>query len=300
MLPAVPDKAQPPARTPDPGLARLAATTLATAAVLGVVIGLIADSVILGVLFAVLGAGVRLGVAAWQRVRALPTETIDPWALPEPWRGLVQQALDARKQFNSAAEAWPQGPLRERLVSLEPAVEAEVSGVWVAARQGATLSGGYPVGAKRSSAADLSAELQAVHLERADLSEGNQVRRDELDRAEQAIAAQLQAARRAESTSQAVEDRLRLLVARLDESVTSLVGLTAGPGGAGDLEGRGTVIEGAAASIEGLGREIAALQAGIGEGGQLPAAPKMTAPLPKPPDPAGPSGGGTPSPPPRS
>jgi hypothetical protein len=275
MLPAVPDKSHPPARASEPGLASLVATTLATAAVLGVVVGLIAQSVILGVLFAILGGGVRLGVAAWQRIRTLPTEAIDPYALPEPWRGLVEQALDAGKRFHAAADAWPPGPLRDRLASLEPTVEGEVRAVWVAAQQGATLSGGYPVGSKRATPADLSAELEAVQLERSDLGGGNQARSDELDRAEQGLAAQLQAARRAESTARAVEDRLRGLVARLDEAVTSVVGLTAAPGGAADVEG-------AVSSIEGLGQEIAALQAGIGEAAQLP----------------GPSGStGTPSPP---
>lgn len=292
MLPAVPDKAGRPARPSEPSLAQLVATTLATAAVLGVVVGLIAQSVILGVLFAIIGGGVRLGVAAWQRIKSLPTETIDPVALPEPWRALVRQAVDAGKRFDAAAEAWPPGPLRERLVSLEPAVQGEVRSVWVAAQQAATLSGGYPLGSKRATPADLSAELEALQLERTDLPPGNQARRVELDAAEQALAAQLQAARRAESTAMAVEHRLRGLVARLDEAVTSIVGMTAGPGGAGDLEG-------AALQIEGLGQELAALQAGIGEAAQLPGPTGRSTQEPEAPGAAGSAGAGTPTPPPR-
>lgn len=265
MLPAVPDQVRPPSRTAQPGLARLAASTSASAAVLGVAVGVGEHSVILGVVFAAVGAGVRLAVAAWRRMRSLPVEAIDPFALPEPWRGLVKQAVDAGERFDHAVEAWPDGPLRERLVSLEPAVDAEVRGVWVAARQGATLSGGFPSGAKRPTVEDLSAELEAVQLERSDLAAGNEARREELDRAEQALASQVQAARRAKSTSDAVESRLRLLVARLDDAVTSVVALTAAPGGAGDIEG-------AVATIEGLAQEIAALQAGFGEAAQLPSA----------------------------
>ncbi len=225
---------------------------------MGVAVGIGEQSVVLGVVFAVVAGGVRLAVAAWRRIRSLPVESIDPWALSEPWRGLVQQALDAETHFRAAAEAWPAGPLRERLVSLEPAVEAEVRGVWVAARQGAAISGGYPTSSKQASAAELSAELEAVQQERSELPAGQLARRDELDRAEQALAAQLQAALRAKGTADAVQDRLRTLVARLDETVTSLVAMMAGPGGAGDVEA-------AAGTIEGLGQQIAALQAGIDE-----------------------------------
>ena len=220
-------------------------------------------SVILGVVFAAVGAGVRLAVAAWRRMRSLPVERIDPFALPEPWRGLVQQAVDAGKRFDLAVEAWPAGPLRDRLVSLEPAVDAQVRGVWVTARQGATISGGFPPGMKHPAVEDLSAELEAVQLERSDLPASDRARREELDRAEQALASQVQAARRAKSTSDAVEGRLRVLVARLDDAVTSVVALTAAPGGAGDVEG-------AVGTVEGLAQEIAALQASFGEAAQLP------------------------------
>ena len=259
MLPAVPDRSRPSA---SPGLTRLAASTSATAAVLGVAVGAAEHSVILGVVFAAVGAGVRLAVAAWRQVRSLPVESIDPFAVPEPWRALVQQAVDAGKRFRRAAEAWPAGPLRDRLVSLEPSVDGEVRAVWIAARQGATISGGYPPAAKRPDVEELSAELESVQLERSELASGDRARREELDRAERALASQVHAARRAESTAAAVADRLRMLVARLDEAVTAVVTLTAAPGGAADVEV-------AVGTLEGLAEEIAALEAGIGEVAQL-------------------------------
>lgn len=289
MLPAVPEPSRPPARTAPPELARLALSTSATAAALGVAVGAAEQSVILGVVFAVVGAGVRLAVAAWRKIRALPVEEIDPFALPEPWRGMVQQALEAGKRFQGVSRAWPAGPLQDRLTSLGAVVEAEVRGVWVAAQQGAALTGGYPPGSKRITAGDLSAELGALQQERSEVPAADQARRGELDRAEQTLAVQLQAARKSESTAHAVEDRLRILVARLDETVTSVVALTAGPGGAGDVEG-------AAATVEGLAQEIAALQAGMGEAAQLPGARGQIAPPPG--IPAAPDAG-TPSPPPR-
>jgi hypothetical protein len=292
MLPAVPERSRPPARTTQPELARLALSTSATAAAAGLAAGLIEQSVILGIVFAVVGGGVRLAVAAWRKIRFLPVEEIDPVALPEPWRDLVQQTLDARRRFHAAVEAWPPGPLRDRLGSLEPTVNGEVHAVWVAAQQGASLTGGYPAGSKRTTSADLSAELQAVQLERADLPGGNQARHEELDRAERALAAQLQSARQAESTAHSVEDRLRGLIARLDQAVTSVVALTAGPGGAGDAEG-------AVSAIEGLAQEIAALQAGIGEAAQLPGASASGSQLPGAPSGTGRSSPGAPTPPPR-
>ena len=263
MLPAIPERGRSPGKPPPPGLARLAASTSATAAVLGVAVGLGEHSAILGVVFAAVGAGVRLALAAWQRMRSLPVESMDPFALPDPWRGLVQQALDAGRRFHEASAAWPPGPLRERLLSLEPAVDEQVRGVWVAARQGATLTGGFPPGSKRPTLHDLSGELEAVQLERSALPSANRVRHDELDRAEEALAAQVNAARRAKSTADAVSNRLRTLVAQLNDAVTGVVSLTAAPGGAGDVEG-------AVRTLEGLSQEITALQAGLGEAAQLP------------------------------
>jgi hypothetical protein len=275
MLPAVPDRRRFLSRPTDAGLTRLAATTTASAAILGVAVGVGEHSAILGVVFAAVGAGVRLAVATWQRLRTLPVDSIDPFAVPEPWRDLVQQAVDADKRFHEAVRAWPPGPLRDRLASLEPSIDAQVQGVWVAARQGATISGGYPAGLKRPTAEDLSAELEAVQLERTELRDADRARRQELDRAEQALAAQLQSARRAISTADAVSDRLRTLVAQLDGAVVSVVSLTATPGGAADIEG-------AVGTIQGLAQEIAALQAGMGEAAQLPggAGPSTGTPTP--------------------
>ena len=84
----------------------------------GVVVGLLLSSVVLAVV---------LGAAAWARpdggcvVDAGPPPAggpsqpaeLDPWSVPQPWRGLVSQAPDAQSRFDQAVDGWPAGPIKE-------------------------------------------------------------------------------------------------------------------------------------------------------------------------------------------
>ncbi len=229
----------------------------------GVGIGLLAQSVVVAV---VLGVGfwfVRLVIAALRarhRGRRLPLVTVDPYAVPEPWRQYVRQAQSAQQRFDSSVATWPDGPLRDRLLLLQPRLRDGVNEVWVVAQRGAAL-GGTVTGGGQPSVVQLSAELRQVQAEQQRTPASD--RQQALARTEEAIAAQLRTAHRTEEARGEVLDRLRLLTARLDEAVTELLEL--------GLERAGSATEvsaaAAAGSIDALLDDIGALHEGLREAG---------------------------------
>jgi hypothetical protein len=256
----LPQPARLPERPPQPSLVRAAVSPAALAAAgAGVAVGLGAlHSVVLAV---VLAAGAWLGrmgaavVGRARRARSLrpsPAE-LDPWSVPEPWRQLVARAADAQSRFDRALDAWPDGPVRDRLASLRPRLYASVGEVGSTARRGAAL-GGWPAASTPAGAGEtveeLSAELRRTQAERSVANGGG--RNAALDRREEALAAQLRARRGADAASAAVLDRLRSLVARLDETVTSLASLRPDA-------------PGPEAAVAGLAEEIEALRLGLCE-----------------------------------
>lgn len=270
MLPQLPE----PVRHPKVIRAAVSPSAVIVTAV-GVGIGLAAQSVVLAV---ILGAGAWLGrmaVAVWssrrRRRSRLKEVVIDPWAVPDPWRQFVRQAVSAQSRFDQAVAPWPPGPLRDRLTTLQPRLEAGVWEVWTVARQGAALSG-WGVGNRpgdTQSLAELSSQLQRTQAERASLGPGGGAseRRAVLDRTEEALAAQVHSRRKAQEAAQYAEDRLRVLTARLDEAVTSVLELGVAQS-AGD-----SLTDDALGSVDALTEEITALRAGLSEAtASLPAA----------------------------
>jgi hypothetical protein len=228
----------------------------------GVGIGLLANSPILAI---VLGVGAWCGrmVAAWvaqrrraRRARPKPAD-LDPWSVPEPWRQLVQQALAAQTHFDQTIRDWPEGPIKERLVALQPRVYVSVEQVGSIAKRGAALggwSGGVAI-AGRPSADQLSEQLRQVTEERQQLGEQASQRDAVLARTEESIAAQLRAVRNAEEAAVMTHDRLRLLVATLDQTVTSMLAL-----GVDGAESGAEILE---TSLSFVSDEIAALHRGL-------------------------------------
>jgi hypothetical protein len=250
--------------------AAVSPSAIALAAV-GVGIGLLAQSVVVAV---VLGVGfwfVRLVIAALRarhRGRRLPLVTVDPYAVPEPWRQYVRQAQSAQQRFDSSLSTWPAGPLRDRLLTLQPRLREGVNEVWVVAQRGAAL-GGSSGGQSQPSVVQLSAELRQVQAEQQRTSASD--RQQALARTEEAIAAQLRAAHRTEEAKGEVLDRLRLLTARLDEAVTELLELGL------ERAGGATEVSAAAAtgSLDALLDDIGALHEGLREAGAAAAAPGL-------------------------
>ncbi len=270
MLPQLPEPAQHPSPVPNRRLSLRRAAVSPSAGIVtaaGVGIGLLDQSVILAI---VLGGAAWLGrmaVAVFRTRRnrtGLPVVTIDPFAVPEPWRQYVRQALGARQRFDAAVAQWPAGPLLDRLVTLQPRLWDGVQEVWLVAQQGAalggTVAGVAAAGTASPSIVQLSAELRRVQTERQRTPASD--RQLALQRSEEAIAAQLRAAHRTEEAKAEVLDRLRVLTARLDEAVTQLLEL--GLEQAGGTEGSVDVVAG---SVDTLVEEIAALHQGLREAG---------------------------------
>lgn len=264
MHPQLPDLPEPARRQKLARAAVSPSAVIATAA--GVGIGLLAQSVVLAVILGVIGWIVRMAVAFWSTRRRLKLVVIDPWAVPDPWRQFVRQALGAQSRYEQAVAAWPPGPLRDRLTGLQPRLDAGVWEVWTVAQQGAALSG-WSVGNRPGDTQThdaLSSELRRTQAERAALGRAgagaaSDERRAALDRTEEALAAQVHSRRKAQEAAANAEDRLRVLTARLDEAVTAVLEL----GMAQSADDR--VTDDAFASVDALTEEITALRAGLSE-----------------------------------
>src|SRR6266849_11043275 len=113
MVPAVPDR--PPAVVGARAAVSPSALVLAGG---GIAIGLLAGLPVAATV--VLGAGlwgIRVAAGAVRadrrRRRASRPEPIDPFALADPWRRFVREALTAQSKFGQTVTRWPPGPLRD-------------------------------------------------------------------------------------------------------------------------------------------------------------------------------------------
>jgi hypothetical protein len=230
----------------------------------GVGVGIWDRSVVVAV---ILGAGAWCGrmVAAviarrrrdrqaWPRPAAL-----DPWSVPEPWRQLLQQALSVQTRFDQTIDGWADGPIKDRLTSLRPNLYASMEQVGTMAKRGAAIAGGPGGGVMpgRVTAGQLTDQLRKAEAERQRLDSRSAERAAALARTEDAIAAQLRAVRSAEEAANLVHDRVRILVATLDQTVTSLAVLGVGAAESG--------ADAVAASLSALTDEISALHRGLTE-----------------------------------
>jgi hypothetical protein len=240
--------------------AAVSPTAVALAAA-GAGIGVLDHSPLLAVILAGVGWTGRMAAAVVARVRrdhaARPHPAqLDPWSVPEPWRSLVQQAVDTQSRFNRTVADWPAGPTRDRLVELQPRVWEQVGQLGTLARRGAAADGwtgaGYSSG--RPTADRLGEELKEVQAERA--RRGGAAR---LERREAAVAAELRARRHQEEASAAIRDQLRTAVARFDQTVADL--LTVEPTG----DGRPLDASGVTSALDELSDGLSSLRAALTE-----------------------------------
>jgi len=228
----------------------------------GVGIGFWDHSIVLAVLLGAAAWAARMGLAVVARSRRRPsrlrTVDIDPWGVPEPWRQLVRDAVSARDRFDRMVADRPPGPARDRLQLLGRRVHQGADEVWALARVGAGLDAAAGAGIRSDA---LSQELRLVQAEKSSLAARppGASELEALDRREAAIAAQLQAARRSEAARQRAADRLRVLTARLDEAVTSLVEMS--------LDTDATGLDGLDGSVGGVVDELTTLRKAMLEAG---------------------------------
>jgi hypothetical protein len=248
MVPALPDRS--------PAVVAARAAVSPSAVVLaggGVAIGLLAGLPVVATV--VLGAGlwgIRVAagsaLAARRRRRANQPEPIDPFAVPDPWRRFVREALTAQNKFGQTVSRCPPGPLRDRLGEVAGRVDDGVRESWRVATLGAAVDAAL-------ASLDLdgtSKELRRTQELRQHPAGPTSPSADAVDQTEAALAARLQSTRRIQASAQQATDRLRVLTAQLNEAVASAVELslaTTDPGSVDPLAGQ---VESAVSEIEAL------------------------------------------------
>ena len=198
---------------------------LATGA--GAAVGILAFGNPVGAVLLGVGAFAARVLAAVPRNPKRPG--VDLRRLQDPWRTLMSEILDADRRFDRAEAGIRPGPLRERVAELGQRLGRAVDEAWRIAQAGQSLSEG------RS-----QIDTQRVHAELSAAEQGPRTERT--DQTIAAIRAQLAAADRLDHTIHDAYDRLRLLDARIDETVTRTV----------ELSGTQTDVE----ALAGLGDEV--------------------------------------------
>ena len=207
-----------------------------------------------------IGAAV-VGVLAWAgRVAlAIPRKPagdhVDPFAVGEPWRRFVQDALQAQARFDQTVRQARAGPIRDHLAEIGRRIGDGVGECWRIAKQGNTLEGAL----KTLNIDGIKQELAQVHAERTDsgTDSGTQA---SLAKTEEAIKAQLDSAVRIQRVSSDARNRVRLLNAQLDEAVARAVELSVQTGDPSALSPLG-------ADVDNLVNELESLREGMEEAG---------------------------------
>ncbi|MCC6437032.1 MAG: hypothetical protein IT196_18530 [Acidimicrobiales bacterium] len=190
---------------------------------------------------------------------AASLRTIDPFAVNEPWRRFVQDALRAQNRFGDAIAGAAAGPLRERLLEIGRSLDAGVERTWATARQGQTLRDAR----RRIDTNQVNARLASFRTTD-DPNAANTVA---------SLEAQLASAERLDAVTREAESKLRLLQAQLDEAVARAAELSVRAGDVGELAGVEHDIAEVTDQLEALRLALEETnQVGGGAGGGIPQA----------------------------
>lgn len=152
---------------------------------------------------------------------------IDPFAVGEPWRHAVRDAVQARNRFDDAVKSFKPGPLKDSLSQVSDQMEEAVEECWNVAKQGQVVAEAR----KRINDREARWELQQAQYALAQAGHSD-VQAGRIA----ALEAQLATADRMDAIISSTKDQLDLLNARLDESVTRAIELSvSGQGGADTL-----------------------------------------------------------------
>jgi hypothetical protein len=195
----------------------------------------------------VVGVALGVGAVAARVLAAVPRQPrrpgINPRELDDPWRTLMEEILDAGRRFDAAVTGLREGPLRDRLRHLRSRLDAAVDEAWRIATAGQALTAAR----RQIDTTRIVAELQAA--------EGGP-RTPRTDQTISAIRAQLGAAERLDRTIADTHDRLRLLDARIDETITRTVELSVSQTDLQALSGLGDEIDSIVDDMEALRQAV--------------------------------------------
>lgn len=162
-----------------------------------------------------LGYGARVALAI---PRAGKGAKINAFAVEEPWRHAVMDAVASRDRFADALKGFKPGPLRDSLTEVGNRLDEAVDESWKIAQQGQLLTDAR----KRLNDRQVNWELTQAHYAVTQGGEPTPTQASTIA----ALEAQLATSQRMDQTIADARDQLRLLNARLDEAVTRAVELS--------------------------------------------------------------------------
>lgn len=220
----------------------LAIVLVVVGALLGALIGSAWLPAIIGALVGwAVGAAATL---AWRRAGAPPiTRRIDPFAVNEPWRRTVQDAIQARNRFAAAIGPARSGPVRDRLVEFAARIDHGVEETWRIAQEGQSITE-----ARRR----IDRRAAEVELERLRAAGESLAPDSAAGATAAALESQLASADRLDRTLDDTRSRLQLLNARLDEAVARASELVVVADKGADLAGLGAQIDDVVNDMEAL------------------------------------------------
>ena len=188
-----------------------------------------------------------LGAFAVRVLAAVPRNDdrpgVDLRRLKDPWHTLMREILDARRRFDRAASSVRPGPLKDRLGEVGERLGTAVQEAWKTALAGQALSDARA----QIDGGRIHAELAAARNAPETVRSGQTIA---------AIEAQLAAAERMDVTIADAYDRLRLLDARIDETVTRTVELSVSQTDDGSVAGLGVEVDSIVGDMEALRQAI--------------------------------------------
>jgi len=164
----------------------------------------------------------RVGLALPRRDKPVVGRSAD---LPEPWRAFVDDARNADGSFAEAIRSTKPGPLRDRLTEIGANLQHGVDVCHTIAQRGAAISRAR----HHIEVAQIKQELESIPRDG----------RDANVQTIEALQAQLDAATRMDDVIRDTRDRLRLLNARMDESVARAMELSVKAEDVTELDGLG-------------------------------------------------------------
>lgn len=165
------------------------------------------------------------------RFAASRSPRIDPFALREPWRLYVKDALGSQRRFDSALDSVAAGPLRDRLAEINKRVERGVIECWEVAKKGQQLADArraIDISSARRSAAKIDSHPALLEAAASEIAahERLRTREDEVKVSLEVLDARLQ-----EAVARASEMATRTMATDDLDSITDAI-----DGVVGDLE----------------------------------------------------------------
>jgi hypothetical protein len=203
---------------------------------------------------------------AWRRASepTAITRRIDPFAVSEPWRRPVQDAIQARNRFAAAIAPARTGPVRERLTEFASRIDHGVEETWRIAREGQSITEARRRIDRRAAAAELDRLRSA----------GGLVPDTAAGATAAALESQLASADRLDRVVEDTRARLALLNARLDEAVARASELVVVADKGADLVGLGAQIDDVVNDMEALRQALEEVDE-IGRPPDLPELPEL-------------------------